>query len=62
MLRAAFSLVAVSRGPVAMHRLRIAVASLVPEYGLQPLVVSAHGLRRFGSPAAEHGVNCIAWV
>ena len=49
-----------------MHRLLIAVASLVAEYGLQgtqALVVPAHGLSSFGSPAAEHRVSCcIAWV
>ena len=63
-----FSLVVASESysPAVVHGLLIAVASLVAEYGLQgtqALVVSAHGLSSFGSPAAEHRVSCcIAWV
>ena len=46
---------------VVLRGLLVAIASLVAEYGLQgtqALVVSAHELSRFGSPAAEHRVNC----
>ena len=49
-----------SYSPVTVHRLLIAVASLVAEHGLwgaQASVVAAHGFISCGSQAPEHRLN-----